>query len=487
LKDRVGKSSWVIFVCALAIGAVLLVLHPSNSELNGNLKSIVSNQIYKIGQSKVSQFISRSVTGDQSLLLNQEPLFVPQDIIVETGILFAFTDQLVYQKGEKPKLFIRGKGNFQVNVYNFSNSKRNQIQKFDGSLNERGASTFFNTFKGFEKTEFDSFTLNIKESIGWIQIQVRASGKVLLLPIFLEEYPRNDVLFVESTDTIKAYVSGASMRTFYARLPMNIVGEFTRPFAYPTYYEIKHWSTSPEEILSSECTDHLINADFVLKDQLERIGINHSVVSDEFLDRDVDLSLYRMIVLGTHNEYWSSKKINRIMEYVEQGGSLLILGGNTAWRQIARGNDFDYLWGEGILSSNPGYENYLKNLLGSYYDISGYDTYAPFKLLAASRLLNEDSIIGGSFGVGTNFDVCEGKIAGASGHETDKLYGKSNGFTVIAKGLNGDGNGGAEIVYKHFESSGGQVLNFGSLSLWHRIDDSVIQKLILNFDKFARN
>ena len=40
---------------------------------------------------------------------------------------------------------------------------------------------------------------------------------------------------------------------------------------------------------------------------------------------------------------------------------------------------------------------------------------------------------------------------GASGEETDKLYPKAKGFTVLAKGLNENG-GGAEIVYKSFPS-----------------------------------
>ena len=60
----------------------------------------------------------------------------------------------------------------------------------------------------------------------------------------------------------------------------------------------------------------------------------------------------------------------------------------------------------------------------------------------------------------------------------DKLFWGSSGFSLIAKGQNS--NGGAEILFKQFET-GGSVLNFGSISIWHVLSDKVIKGLIKGF------
>ena len=75
-----------------------------------------------------------------------------------------------------------------------------------------------------------------------------------------------------------------------------------------------------------------------------------------------------------------------------------------------------------------------------------------------------------NLGKGSRFEHCKSKISGVSGHEIDKLAEGAEGFTILAKGLNE--KGGADLVYKSF-ASGGEVLNFGSLSTWHNNDPNL--------------
>ncbi len=168
-----------------------------------------------------------------------------------------------------------------------------------------------------------------------------------------------------------------------------------------------------------------------------------------------------------------------MIKFLDEGGKVLLLGGNTAWGWIIKSPNYDVIFGSDVLKSNDFGKNFLFNYLGSYYDAVGFDTYAPFTM----RDTEETFLISNLgpnfvFGHGSNFLNCE-RILGISGHETDKLQRQSNGFTQIAKGNNPE-NGGADIIFKRFQN-GGAILNFGSLSLWHNLDDFVVQSLIEEF------
>jgi hypothetical protein len=277
---------------------------------------------------------------------------------------------------------------------------------------------------------------------------------------------------------MKAYISANSLHTFYGPRREDLLGTFTRPSKYPVDYTLRHFkSTSPKDEIN--CNDHLANANFVLKHSLDNLSVKYDLSSDEYLEKDNNLEQYKLIILGAHNEYWTTNKVRVMERYLGKGGSLMILGANTAYRYVAAADNYDVIWGDGFMKSP--YESLITNYLGIYYDSRGYDTYAPFQLTkygATSDLVrgaNEGQI----FGVGTDFLACSHKIKGASGHETDKLSSQSNGFHVIAIGLNPNG-GGAYIVHKKLES-GGQILNFGSISLWHKMSDPIVANIISKF------
>lgn len=73
-----------------------------------------------------------------------------------------------------------------------------------------------------------------------------------------------------------------------------------------------------------------LGADLYLVDWLEQKEIVYDVAADEDLHHE-GLSLlarYKVLVTGTHPEYWSAQMLDALEKYLAQGGRLVYLGGN---------------------------------------------------------------------------------------------------------------------------------------------------------------
>ena len=75
---------------------------------------------------------------------------------------------------------------------------------------------------------------------------------------------------------------------------------------------------------------HLLNADLHLTDWLESQGFRYDVVTDEDLHHDglETLSPYRVMLTGSHPEYWSAQMLDALESYLADGGRIMYLGGN---------------------------------------------------------------------------------------------------------------------------------------------------------------
>jgi N,N-dimethylformamidase len=71
-------------------------------------------------------------------------------------------------------------------------------------------------------------------------------------------------------------------------------------------------------------------ADLYLEDWLEAKGFAHDVFTDEDLHHDglALLSSYKVVVTGTHPEYWTTPMMDALEAYLARGGKLMYLGGN---------------------------------------------------------------------------------------------------------------------------------------------------------------
>jgi hypothetical protein len=406
---------------------------------------------------------------------HNDEFFTEQHIFINEATV-AFVSKNIISEGESINLrmFGTGKVNLFVEYFDESGTLHSTEEK-KISISSDVPETF-SSFYGFEGN-FDEILITPKIDNGWVDVGVNPEfGRKINLPVLIENTKSREVLFVESTDTLNAYVSAYDLPTHYDRKSAPL-GAFTRPVAMPQNYDIKNFTESNEV----NCKDHLINADLVHKQMINDLNHPISLVSDDFLDQYENLAGVKVLIFGAHNEYWTEAKAENILRFVENGGHLLFLGGNTAWRQVKRGRKFDAIFGSNLL--NHGFDRLIREVLGTYYDINGYDTYSSYKLMEteAPEWMDPASFVNTtSFGIGTDFKCCEGLIGGASGLETDKLLSESKEeFTIIAKGNNWF-EGGADIVYRKFHS-GGTVLNFGSVALWHRTQDQTIRALVKQF------
>lgn len=207
---------------------------------------------------------------------------------------------------------------------------------------------------------------------------------------------------------------------------------------------------------------------------LQREGFDYDVWSESQLHFDeLDLTQYKVLILGPHPEYWSVKMYERVKKWVfEEGGRLMYLGGNglnceveflDRQTAIYRNEDARELRDEskGLESRFHQRHESEANLLGVVYDERGIMTAAPYEVVddahwvfAGTGLKNGDI-----FGTESLHERVPG---GASGHETDKRSKSSPPDTrLLARGLNADG-GGAEMCL-HVTPHGGAVFATGSI------------------------
>jgi hypothetical protein len=244
---------------------------------------------------------------------------------------------------------------------------------------------------------------------------------------------------------------------------------------------------------------HVAPTEWRLLGWMEREGFEYDLYAETQLHSGaVDLDAYRVLVISTHPEYWSSDMYRAVKNWVfERGGRLVYLGGNglncevtfpDATTMIAHNGDNRKLQAEPArYESRFGMRQESEaNLLGVVYTEAGVMTAAPYRVLAADHwaLAGTELENGDLFGQASLHERIPG---GASGHETDKISPSSPAnIQRIAKGTNPD-DGGADLVY--FETPrGGGVFSAGSIC-WPSsllVDESVSRITANVLRRFAR-
>lgn len=75
---------------------------------------------------------------------------------------------------------------------------------------------------------------------------------------------------------------------------------------------------------------HQLCADLHLIDWLHAKGISYDILTDHQLDTDGSARLkpYRVVLSGTHHEYWTENMLDGLSDYQQQGGRFVYLSGN---------------------------------------------------------------------------------------------------------------------------------------------------------------
>ena len=224
---------------------------------------------------------------------------------------------------------------------------------------------------------------------------------------------------------------------------------------------------------------HMAAAEWRLLGWLEQNDFDYDLYGEtQFHLGTLNLDDYRVLIISTHPEYWSSQMYFRLKSWVfERGGRLIYLGGNGLNCEVTFLNDHSIVYNntcwshsEPQLSENgtPQESRFDKtveseaNLLGVAFTNDGIMTGAPYEVHDAAHWCFEGTGLknGDTFGHRTLHQRIPG---GASGHETDKRTKQSPANTkLLARGLNPD-NGGAEMVI-HEPGGGAAVFSVGSIT-----------------------
>ena len=86
----------------------------------------------------------------------------------------------------------------------------------------------------------------------------------------------------------------------------------------------------PDAIFRIYGAPERLGADLYLTHWLEQKGISYDTITDEHLHHEGEalLAPYRVVVTGTHPEYWTRPMLDALDHYLDSGGRLLYLGGN---------------------------------------------------------------------------------------------------------------------------------------------------------------
>ena len=458
------KRTWAALLSMATVSALVLTyisFLTGDSPTERNMRSMISSTFRALANLDSDDF--------------NKPVAIEQTFLFDGGLI-GFTDKLVYEQSETLTLSYSSPAPLSARITFQDVGKPSPTKAIELPDVVFLRPIAVNSFKGFSSQDVATIEIELVQfEPGWHHIEIQGLDDVKYIPFFIQPKElKTRVVFVESTFTFQSYVADSGLRTHYSN-PGNLSGKFTRPDAYPVNYKIIDYLEADPRLVS--CQDHLINADRVLKNRLMELGVDFDVVSDEWLSGGSLRESTDLVILGAHNEYWDSGKFKSVQKFLDGGGNLLLLGGNTAWRfQERLEPGYRLYWGNGALRTP--YADFVTNYLGTHFDSRDYGTSSDFTLSNALPEYLADAELERRFGSGTDFASCESKINGASGHETDKLVHGQSTFQVLARGNNF--LGGADVAYAELRG-GGQVLNFGSVGLWHRMSDPTIQEIIKRF------
>lgn len=104
---------------------------------------------------------------------------------------------------------------------------------------------------------------------------------------------------------------------------------------------------------------------------LEHCAFGHDIIADEDLHADglAALAPYRVIVTGSHPEYWSTEMLDALEDWLRTGGRLVYLGGNGLYWRVA----FSDAWPGAIelRRAEDGVRNWQTETGESYHSFSG--------------------------------------------------------------------------------------------------------------------
>jgi N,N-dimethylformamidase len=187
---------------------------------------------------------------------------------------------------------------------------------------------------------------------GVYAVKLLLDGSEDYVPFFVRsaaDAPKAEVVFLASTATYLAYANQrlGTSEVVRNRKPRNPEEAYLLEHAELGYslYEYHadgsgvHYSSRRRPILNMKpkTLTWSFNADTNVTNWLHDTGVPFDVVTDEDLHREgaALLADYRVVVTGTHPEYYSTAMLDGIESWLGRGGRLMYMGGNGFYWRIA--------------------------------------------------------------------------------------------------------------------------------------------------------
>ncbi|MGZ7210493.1 MAG: N,N-dimethylformamidase beta subunit family domain-containing protein, partial [Methanobacterium sp.] len=298
---------------------------------------------------------------------------------------------------------------------------------------------------------------------------------------------KNDIAVLSSTNTWQAYNDwgGKSLYTYQM-----INGK-------PVYQDIVSFERPNPDANPNGNVGHTASGEKNILTWLEMKDYHYNLISDQDLHNDPKvLNPYKVLIISTHSEYWSTEMYNNLQAFLNRGGTLLYLSGNGVyWRAALKngemevrkdGGNHTFINGRGGNFSAMGMTE--SSILGVRYQSTGFSVPAPYRVINPSHWIFSNTGLkkGELFGV-KGLNTVNDSTGGASGWETDQMDNRSPKNTVLlAQGINSIGKGADMIYYDH--PGGGGVFSTGSITFGGSlvIDPQLsrmVQNVIVRFNK----
>ena len=284
------------------------------------------------------------------------------------------------------------------------------------------------------------------------------------------------LLVVASTNTWTAYNDWPKDSSFYDRTPARAT-------------QVSYLRPNPSASPLAE-SSHVAGGELQVLQWLTAHNYAYQMVTDVDLNDTPSLlssANYYAVLLSTHSEYWTDPMYNAVAKYLQDGGSVLSLSGNTMYRKErltkpSQGAQWSSLLIGGVDPLRSPFA--IGNLIGLEF-VSTIDTCAPYHVTrprswlmagVSSRVIGRQ---GKHWTIGC-FLNAPGVPAGASGREVDKRlpFLLNRHYEVVAVGTNP--KRGADLVW-YVRRDGGQVVNVGSITFGNSLSiDRNLSRIVTN-------
>ena len=188
------------------------------------------------------------------------------------------------------------------------------------------------------------------------------------------------------------------------------------------------------------------------------------------------LNAYKCVVIQTHPEYWSAAECQKLDAYVHNGGHIVYLGGNAAYRQTVMSPSTGAMTTTGQDGPSPDATNRI--LLG--ITIGPYGSTPSSYTVSSSQSTDPAfaGITGSTFGTSGWNNAASNNTAGlAAAWETEWAGGGSSEQVALASA----GANGSMARYTPANGNGGWAVGFGSLTVGGSLrSDANLQIIVKN-------